>query len=479
MKKEMKMLSVVFIVVLVGVFIVAYRYYQEDGNLNVNPNLSPGVDAYCTGDGVQYAKVGDASCGQYALFSSRYKIYPDQNANPVTIKSYIKGSTSNFQTMTCSSTSYCYTPQDGYVVEVTDSSGDRDCYYRGTLVRNGVYDGVNCVASVLNIKSGVAYVQFSDLVWNPNGKVIFFNENQEDVYPGFDYSSGNIVGSTAFVTEIISTTIYPSESAAFNLQSSRPGDTLGSGAGKIYEMSMIVRDGSTVIFKASSYCDLTSGANGVKKTTIEGSGLTQKVITATSCPLTFGGSEGNGVDSRVELKPSELSLGKGRARIMGTEYFFNEFTANRSLTLEFKVSRRADMRHNLRLFKFEGMKGNPNKLQRPRQNLVLNWDRGSYLQSINKWVWNTGTQTLNNIKVKAEVRNETNDLIGVYESTTTISPKGEKKVVSKPVSAGVGITLDPDRGIYLPYDSDGTCYDIKFYVNENQFLDEGFDICVS
>ena len=79
--------------------------------------------------------------------------------------------------------------------------------------------------------------------------------------------------------------------------------------------------------------------------------------------------------------------------------------------------------------------------------------------------------------VKAEVRNESNDLMGVYQTTTTISSKSEAELNLRPVTAGVGTTIDPSRGIHLPYDIDGTCYDIKFYVNE-QFLDEGFDICV-
>ena len=480
----MKMLSVVFIVVLVGVFIVAWRYYGE----NLNVGLSPPTT--CPSGSVK----GTAGCYDFIENKGKYRIYFDPT-NELTDKygrKYLKTKVYitdvGVRDFNCTySYGSCLTPVDSEAFEISDTRGNKDCVNGNVnVVNNGVLNGANCVVPQLNLKAGVAYPQFSDLAWNyPTGKVIFWNNEETDpveVYPGFNYQSGNVFGSTAFVTETISTQvgkgIYSSESVAFNLQSSRPGDNLGSGTGKIYEMNMTLKDGNNIIFRASSYCDLTSGANGPKRTIIEGSGLPKKVITSSDCLLTFGGSEGNGVDSRVELKPSDLSLiGKGSARIMGTDYFFNEFTANRPLTLEFKVSRRADMRHNLRLTKFDGGPGNPNKLARSRAPLVLNWEKGSYLQSINKWVWNTGTQTVSNVKIKAEIRNETNDIIGVYQTTATIPPKSEAELNLRPFSAGVGTTIDPSRGILLPYDSDGTCFDVKFYVND-EFLDEGFDICV-
>src|SRR3989344_6636902 len=475
-KKNKSLWWIIALIIIIGVFIVAWRYYGE----NLNVGLSP--PATCL-----YGVRGSAGCYDFIEDKGKYRIYfdPTNELTDIYGRKYLKTKVYitdvGVRDFNCTySYGSCLTPVDTEAFEVSDTGRNKDCVNGNVnIVNNGVLNGANCVAPQLNLKPGVAYPQFGDLIWSyPAGKVRFFTEDQEDVYPGFDYSSGAISTNKNFMTQIISTPIYSSESVAFNLQSSRPGDNIGSGTGKIYEMNMTLKDGNNIIFRASSYCDLTSGANGVKRTIIEGIGLTKKVITAASCPLTFGGSEGNGGDSRVELKPSDLSLiGKGSARIMGTDYFFNEFTANRPLTLEFKVSRRADMRHNLRLTKFDGGPGNPNKLARSRAPLVLNWEKGSYLQSINKWVWNTGTQTVSNVKIKAEIRNETNDIIGVYQTTATIPPKSEAELNLRPFSAGVGTTIDPSRGIHLPYDLDGTCYDIKFYLN-NQFFDEGFDICV-
>ena len=484
-KKNKNLWWIIALIIIIGVFIVAYRYYGESLNIALSP-LSTGCPSG--------TMTGSAGCYYYLETKSKFRVYfnpasaltDSYGKKYLNLKVFIDGGSASGQTFKCmlNSYSYCLTPVDSLAFEITDTLGNKDCVQTTSVYNGASYVGSACVNP--NIISGVAYPQFSDLAWNyPAGKVIFWNNEETDpveVYPGFDYSSGNSILSKTFVTETISTQvgkgIYSSESIAFNLESSRPGDNLGSGAGVIYEMNMTLKDGNNIIFRASSYCDLTSGANGVKKTTIEGIGLPKKVITAASCPLTFGGSEGNGVDSRVELTPNDLSLGKGRAKIMGTEYFFNPAT-DRPLTLEFKVSRRNDMRHNLRLTKFDGGPGNPNKLARPRAPLVLNWEKGSYLQSINKWVWNTGTQTVSNVKVKAEIISQegTRPLIGVYQSVVDIDSKSEKKTVLKPISAGVGTTIDPSRGIHLPYDNDGTCYDIKFYVN-NQFFDEGFDICV-
>ncbi len=136
-KLKKNILSMILILVLIGVVIVALRFYIKE------PILAPGVNAYCTGDGLQYAKVGDASCGIYALISGRHKIYPDQYAKPVKIIPYIRGIKQPEQL--CSSTSYCYTPENSYVVEVIDSRGDKDCYYRGNLVRGGIWNGASCV----------------------------------------------------------------------------------------------------------------------------------------------------------------------------------------------------------------------------------------------------------------------------------------------------------------------------------------------
>src|SRR3989344_8372304 len=140
MKKDMKMLSVVFIVVLVGVFIVAWRYYG--GYVIASTELSPRVDASCTGFYSGSAIKGDAGCYTYLSSKNRYRVYPDQNAKPITIVNYITDD--GIVNQTCSS-SYCMTPHDSDVIEVRDSSGDRDCVNRGVAVRNGIWDGAKCV----------------------------------------------------------------------------------------------------------------------------------------------------------------------------------------------------------------------------------------------------------------------------------------------------------------------------------------------
>src|SRR3989344_9465096 len=122
---------IIFLIIIIGVAVIAYRYYGE----SLNVGLSPGVNAICTGFGTQYASIGDASCGYYLSNKDKHRIYPDQNAKPVTIKSYIEGNINNVKTTTCSSTSYCNSPVDAFVVEVIDSSGDKDCYNQGVLVR--------------------------------------------------------------------------------------------------------------------------------------------------------------------------------------------------------------------------------------------------------------------------------------------------------------------------------------------------------
>ena len=63
-----------FFIVVIALIVVALIV------ININKEkvrLAPGVNAVCTGYGVQYTKVGDAACYNYISEKNRYNVYPD------------------------------------------------------------------------------------------------------------------------------------------------------------------------------------------------------------------------------------------------------------------------------------------------------------------------------------------------------------------------------------------------------------------
>ena len=179
---------------LIGIFLIIFISVSLFFMNKENINFSPGQDAHCTGYGATatYTKTGDASCGYYLSNKDKHRIYPDQNAKPVTIKSFIEGNINDVKTTTCSSTSYCNSPVDAFVVEVIDSSGDKDCYNKGVLLRNGVYNGIRCVCAdgkynKDNTCVKIPLTTYPD-VWDYEGELeIIHIDNFEDDKSEFEY----------------------------------------------------------------------------------------------------------------------------------------------------------------------------------------------------------------------------------------------------------------------------------------------------
>ena len=161
-------------------------------------------------EGLKYAGVDIVSLANNHILNYG-KEGLSQTKKYLNLKVFIDGGSASGQTFKCmlNSYSYCLTPVDSLAFEITDTLGNKDCVQTTSVYNGASYIGGVCVNP--NLKSGVAYPQFSDLAWNyPAGKVIFWNNEETDpveVYPGFDYSSGNSILSKTFVTETISTQV--------------------------------------------------------------------------------------------------------------------------------------------------------------------------------------------------------------------------------------------------------------------------------
>ena len=130
-----------FAVILIGIVAGVSLYYY--GAVNAALTVL-GADASCSGFGSGSAAKGDASCYAYISSKNRYRVYPNQVAKPVTIRSYITDLGGSYIDETCSTSTYCLTPHDSDLIVVIDAVGHRDCVDRGVVARDGGYNGSGC-----------------------------------------------------------------------------------------------------------------------------------------------------------------------------------------------------------------------------------------------------------------------------------------------------------------------------------------------